>query len=262
MDIGFEAKVCHIGFSIGYFTKEYIISWSDKVISTLEVPEIPDNIFDLSMAKKTEDISGLLTSLISLDTNEDEALKTIVGMICLNYRDQQLSLYETCELLYRLSNYVDSDHVWNTYLYDITGRLEIALDGYGDVEVSLVKIERFLVEHEGFSTHFDPTFVPTRPLIKEFKPKMEHVIIDVSKVFSAFDLQLRLKNELDFPDFYGMNWNAFWDAITGMVKMPQKLTISGWSVLMKRLPDESKMLEDLLLKYKAQYNHNFKVSLE
>jgi RNAse (barnase) inhibitor barstar len=257
MDIGFEAKVCHIGFSIGFFSKDYIILWADKVITILDVPDIPDIVFDLSMVKKTEDIPRLLMELCE-NSKEEKALKTIVGMISFNYKIKQLSLYETCEFLYRLSNYVDSDHSWFSYLYVITGNLELALDGYGDVDTSREEIEEFLAEHEEYSKSFDPTFVPKKPIPTECKPKKEHVVIDVSRVYAATDLQIILKHELDFPDHYGMNWDAFWDVITGMVKLPGKLTISGWSVLKVRFPKEAEMLEKLIKEYIARYpNEHF-----
>ncbi|MEU6540552.1 barstar family protein [Streptomyces sp. NPDC047000] len=40
------------------------------------------------------------------------------------------------------------------------------------------------------------------------------ITIDVSEVTDERALHLLLKRELGFPDFYGMNWDAFRDAIT------------------------------------------------
>ncbi|MEU2605993.1 barstar family protein [Streptomyces albus] len=36
-----------------------------------------------------------------------------------------------------------------------------------------------------------------------------HITIDVSEVTDERALHLLLKRELGFPDFYGMNWDAF-----------------------------------------------------
>ncbi|MGC5327676.1 barstar family protein [Brevibacillus sp. SYSU BS000544] len=257
MNIGYEAKVCHIGFSIGYFTKEYIISWADKVITILESSDIPEIVFDLSMVKKVEDIPEMLHRL-SHRIDQEEALKIIVEMIHQNYKNKQLSLHETCEFLYRLSNHVDPHHKWNDYLYVITGNLEVALDGYGDVDASIAEIEEFFKENGKNSECFDLNYVPNKPTLIELKLRKDHVIIDVSKVFAISDLQLMLKNGLDFPDFYGMNWNAFWDAITGLVKMPRKLTFTQWGVLENRFSEEAKILETLLNKYSQSHpNDNF-----
>ncbi|WP_016743301.1 MULTISPECIES: barstar family protein [Bacillales] len=262
MDIEFEAKVCHIGLSIGFFSKDHIIVWADKVIDLLEVTLIPDRVFDLSMVKKEVDIPRLLIELCT-NTDEEAALKTIVGMINLSYKNKYYTLYETCEILYRLSNYVDYDHEWKGYLYAITGNLERALDGYGDVDTSRVEIEEFLLEHEKYSQLFDLNLLPIHPLIIEFKPRKELILLDVSHVVAPADLHMILKCQLDLPDVYGMNWNAFWDAITGMVKLPMKLTITGWGVLEERLPKEANSLKKLLKDYSLRYpNENFTVEYE
>ena len=42
--------------------------------------------------------------------------------------------------------------------------------------------------------------------------------------------------ELNFPEFYGMNWDAFWDTITGLVELPERVTIKGWNNLAAVLP--------------------------
>ncbi|KMZ44795.1 hypothetical protein AC624_04535 [Bacillus sp. FJAT-27238] len=97
----------------------------------------------------------------------------------------------------------------------------------------------------------------------EFKPRKELILLDVSHVVAPADLHMILKCQLDLPDVYGMNWNAFWDAITGMVKLPMKLTITGWGVLEERLPKEANSLKKLLKDYSLRYpNENFTVEYE
>jgi RNAse (barnase) inhibitor barstar len=75
------------------------------------------------------------------------------------------------------------------------------------------------------------------------------VEIDLAKVTCAEELHAALAQALAFPSFYGRNWDAFWDAITGLVDMPEILRLRGWSVFSDRLPDEarhlSKCLDDL-----------------
>jgi ribonuclease inhibitor len=56
------------------------------------------------------------------------------------------------------------------------------------------------------------------------------VTIDLRDVDSSLELQQRLMASLDFPGWYGKNWNAFWDAITGLVDMPHRLRLVGWTV--------------------------------
>ncbi|MED1955148.1 barstar family protein [Brevibacillus formosus] len=64
---------------------------------------------------------------------------------------------------------------------------------------------------------------------KERDERVFHIAIDVSNVKSNEDLHSLLKSSLNFPDFYGMNMSAFWDAITGLVEMPINLTFIGWN---------------------------------
>ncbi len=62
------------------------------------------------------------------------------------------------------------------------------------------------------------------------------VIIDLSAVQTPVELHHLLMEKLDFPGWYGCNWNAFWDAITGLVAMPEILQFKGWAGFELRLP--------------------------
>jgi RNAse (barnase) inhibitor barstar len=70
--------------------------------------------------------------------------------------------------------------------------------------------------------------------------------IDLTNISSSEDLHTALKEALEFPSFYGMNWNAFWDAITGLIEMPETLRLKGWAVFSQRLPDEAQYLSSCL----------------
>ncbi|MGW4623303.1 barstar family protein [Streptomyces sp. NPDC004592] len=62
------------------------------------------------------------------------------------------------------------------------------------------------------------------------------ITIDVSEVGDDRSLHLLLARELDFPEFYGMNWDAFWDAITGLVSIPDRVRFLGWDRLAAGVP--------------------------
>ncbi|WP_198084773.1 barstar family protein [Variovorax sp. E3] len=72
------------------------------------------------------------------------------------------------------------------------------------------------------------------------------VTIGLRDVRSSLELQQRLMTSLDFPGWYGNNWNAFWDAITGLVDMPHRLRLVGWASLEDRLPLDAKQLQECL----------------
>ncbi|ROL80735.1 ribonuclease inhibitor [Pseudomonas protegens] len=77
--------------------------------------------------------------------------------------------------------------------------------------------------------------------------------IDVRDLGTARELHLALRDALGFPQWYGCNWDAFWDAISGLVEMPLQLRIRGWHSLSQRLPDDARLMEQCLLRLQSQY---------
>jgi ribonuclease inhibitor len=73
--------------------------------------------------------------------------------------------------------------------------------------------------------------------------RQQLVQIDLNEVMSANELHSTLRDALGFPGWYGCNWDAFWDAITGLVEMPVHLRISGWDALCKRLPKDAELMQ-------------------
>jgi len=41
--------------------------------------------------------------------------------------------------------------------------------------------------------------------------------LDFSQINRINDIHQIIKDELDFPDYYGMNWDASWDCLTDMI---------------------------------------------
>jgi RNAse (barnase) inhibitor barstar len=76
--------------------------------------------------------------------------------------------------------------------------------------------------------------------------RLEFVVLDLSGISSSPELHAALAHSLGFPDFYGQNWAAFWDAITGLVAMPHRLRLIGWSLFAARLPEEARQLQSCL----------------
>ncbi|WP_353942619.1 barstar family protein [Streptomyces sp. HUAS MG91] len=83
------------------------------------------------------------------------------------------------------------------------------------------------------------------------------ITIDVSEVSDERSLHLLLMRELDFPEFYGRNWDAFWDAITGLVGIPDRVRFLGWDRLAARVPRGAAMLRRALDGYRATYQPEF-----
>lgn len=77
--------------------------------------------------------------------------------------------------------------------------------------------------------------------------------IDVSHVQSTEELHAILEDALGFPSFYGRNWNAFWDAITGLVEMPHRLIVRGWANVERKWPQDAEAMAQCLYDLQAEY---------
>ena len=75
------------------------------------------------------------------------------------------------------------------------------------------------------------------------------MIIDLGNIGSVQELHLKFKTELGFPDFYGMNWDAFRDAINGLVEMPEELVLRNWKAMEAVLPTDSEILRQLIMDF-------------
>lgn len=70
--------------------------------------------------------------------------------------------------------------------------------------------------------------------------------INLEAVTTADELHTLLSQALGFPDWYGRNWDAFRDAITGLVEMPAHLRLSGWEGFAGRLPNDARLMRNCL----------------
>ncbi|MFF9691260.1 barstar family protein [Streptomyces sp. NPDC014623] len=85
------------------------------------------------------------------------------------------------------------------------------------------------------------------------------VTIEVASVANEDELHRLLQREFDFPDFYGRNWNAFWDAVSGLVFIPEHVRFMGWELLAERVPGGATMLTDCLDRYRDLYRPGLRV---
>ena len=75
-------------------------------------------------------------------------------------------------------------------------------------------------------------------------------VVDFSSITSHKEVHPLLAEALDFPDYYGCNWDAFWDCITDMAGIPLHIEIRGLDVLTHIAPRHSKMLCECLKDFK------------
>ena len=74
--------------------------------------------------------------------------------------------------------------------------------------------------------------------------------IDFTNIKHYIDVHITIKEALDFPDYYGCNWDAFWDCLTDMLGDPIHIEIIGIEVLRKKFDDEADILIEILREFK------------
>ncbi len=69
------------------------------------------------------------------------------------------------------------------------------------------------------------------------------VEIDFSGVTSERDVHEAFARSLHFPDFYGHNWDAFWDVLCCFDVFPRRLTLVGKEHLRRAVPKAYEQLQ-------------------
>lgn len=82
------------------------------------------------------------------------------------------------------------------------------------------------------------------------------VTFDLTEIASVRDLHLLMARTLHFPDWYGPNWDAFWDVIIGLVEMPERLQLIGWDSFETRFPRDAWIMKKCLTDLAAEYPRN------
>ncbi|MCT4782295.1 MULTISPECIES: barstar family protein [Exiguobacterium] len=72
--------------------------------------------------------------------------------------------------------------------------------------------------------------------------RVTRVTLDVSNIATETELHEQLKEQLQFPAHYGMNWDAFWDVITDENGLPDIVELYGWTEFEQRLPEAADAL--------------------
>ncbi len=88
--------------------------------------------------------------------------------------------------------------------------------------------------------------------------------LDFSKVNYLGEVHQIIKDELDFPDYYGMNWDAFWDCLTDMVDIddPRHIELLGFERVQRLFPRHAKIILDILKDLKHWDNDYYKDAIK
>ncbi len=93
----------------------------------------------------------------------------------------------------------------------------------------------------------------------------EKYTIDFTNVNYYLEMHAIIWEALDFPEYYGCNWSAFWDCLTDMVGRPIHMEIIGLDVIERKFGDAAKVMIDTLREFKHYdddyYSHEIKIEI-
>ncbi len=70
-------------------------------------------------------------------------------------------------------------------------------------------------------------------------------VLDLTDCKTWWDLHSRIQEALHFPDFYGKNWDAFWDSINVDTDV-EFVTIVGTTTVAEELKPEIEIMKGIL----------------
>ena len=82
-------------------------------------------------------------------------------------------------------------------------------------------------------------------------------MIDFTNVNHYLEIHFIIKKALDFPDYYGCNWSAFWDCLTDMYGDPINIEIVGLDVIERNFDDSASKILEILRRFKHFNNDLF-----
>lgn len=74
--------------------------------------------------------------------------------------------------------------------------------------------------------------------------------IDFTNVQHYLEMHFVIRKALDWPDYYGCNWDAFWDCLTNMVGRPVHIEIIGLDVIERKFDDAARIMIETLKEFK------------
>lgn len=82
-------------------------------------------------------------------------------------------------------------------------------------------------------------------------------IIDFTEVNYFVQFHYAIMEGLDFPDYYGCNWDALWDCLTDMVGRKNIIEIYGFEVIRKKFPEAAETFLKILYEWRHYNNDRY-----
>ena len=96
--------------------------------------------------------------------------------------------------------------------------------------------------------------------------KFKKYTVDFTNVNYYLEMHAVIWKSLDFPDYYGGNWDAFWDCLTEMYGEPVHIEIIGLDVIERKFgADTTRKMIEILKRYKHycddMFSDNIKIEI-
>ena len=82
-------------------------------------------------------------------------------------------------------------------------------------------------------------------------------VVDFTNVKYYLEMHAVIEKSLDFPDYYGCNWDAFWDCLTDMYGDPMYIKIIGIEVIERKFVTAAEKMIGILKEFKHFNNDLF-----
>ena len=92
--------------------------------------------------------------------------------------------------------------------------------------------------------------------------KENKYIIDFREVKYYLEMHGAIWKALKFPDYYGCNWDAFWDCLTDMYGDPIHIEIIGLNVIEQKFDGAAEKMISILQRFKHFNNDLFSDSIK
>ena len=93
--------------------------------------------------------------------------------------------------------------------------------------------------------------------------KVKKYTINFTEVNYYLEMHAVIWQALEFPDYYGCNWSAFWDCLTDMYGDPMHIEIIGLDVIERKFgADTTQKMLEILKRFKHFNNDLFSDSIK
>jgi hypothetical protein len=141
--------VYQLGLRIGYFKLSKVVERVDLLILQLDSSEIPYQLYEVSLSsnKKTDDVISLLSE-ITKGNHIETASKVILGLLYKTFEKKEIDIQQVVTWMYRLAwERIIEDDIFSK-INGLDAEYEMAVDGYGDMQIITKEIQGFLGEYE------------------------------------------------------------------------------------------------------------------